>query len=235
MLWVVLILFLAAFTRSSIGFGDSILAMALLPFVIHIKTATPIVSLAATLIGCQILWSQWRNVDVTSVWRLILASIAGIPLGIWGLKSLPEQAVKVVLGILLIVYALYNLFRPALLHLKSDNWAFLAGFVAGVLGAAYNTNGPPIVVYASLRKWSPERFVATIQGYFLPTGVFIVIGHGIAGLWNQQVLTLYIVSVPAIVLAVWLGEKIRSRIRPETFQKVLNVVLVVAGSLMIAR
>lgn len=234
MIWVILILFLASLTRSSIGFGDSVLAMAFLPFVIKIKTATPIVSLAAIVIGSLILWRQWRNVDVTSVWRLILSSIAGIPLGVWVLHNLPESVVKRGLAIFLLAFALYNLFRPSLFHLKSDNWAFLAGFIAGVFGAAYNTNGPPVVVYASLRRWSPVRFVATIQGYFLPTGVFIVIGHGVAGLWTREVLVFFGAGVPFIALAVWLGSLLRDRIPQETFQKVLYIVLLVAGGMMLA-
>jgi hypothetical protein len=29
-------------------------------------------------------------------------------------------------------------------------------------------NGPPLVIYGALRRWTPERFRATLQGYFLP-------------------------------------------------------------------
>ena len=44
--------------------------------------------------------------------------------------------------------------------------AYLFGFVAGVLGAAYNTSGVVITIYATLRDWSPDRFRSTLQSYF---------------------------------------------------------------------
>jgi hypothetical protein len=37
---------------------------------------------------------------------------------------------------------------------------------AGVLGGAYGMNGPPLVIYGSLRGSSPQHFRATLQGYF---------------------------------------------------------------------
>ena len=46
------------------------------------------------------------------------------------------------------------------------------GFFAGILGGAYNTNGPPVVIYGSLRKWSPATFRATLQGYFFMAAFF---------------------------------------------------------------
>ncbi|HEY1587600.1 MAG TPA: sulfite exporter TauE/SafE family protein [Polyangia bacterium] len=37
-----------------------------------------------------------------------------------------------------------------------------------VFGGSYGMNGPPLAIYGSLRDWPPERFRATLQGYFLP-------------------------------------------------------------------
>ncbi len=40
-------------------------------------------------------------------------------------------------------------------------------------------NGPPLVVYGGMRRWSPQHFRATLQGYFLPASVI-----GMAGYWG---------------------------------------------------
>jgi len=45
------------------------------------------------------------------------------------------------------------------------------------IGGAYGMNGPPLVAYGSLRRWTPpERFRATLQGYFLPARAADLIG-----------------------------------------------------------
>jgi uncharacterized protein len=37
-----------------------------------------------------------------------------------------------------------------------------------VFGGAYGMNGPPLVVYRAMRRWSPPHFRAILEGYFLP-------------------------------------------------------------------
>jgi hypothetical protein len=63
------------------------------------------------------------------------------------------------------------------------------GFVAGALGAAYNTNRPFIVIYASLRHWPPEEFRATLQGFFFAAGRPILTGHCAMGRRTTTIVT----------------------------------------------
>ena len=43
-------------------------------------------------------------------------------------------------------------------------------------------NGPPLVIYGALRRWSPQYFRATLQGYFLPATLAGLIGYAATGL-----------------------------------------------------
>jgi uncharacterized protein len=227
------VLFVAAFVRSALGFGDALVAMPLLALVVGLQVATPVVAFAASTIGITILLSHWRSVDVRSTWRLVAASLVGIPFGLVLLKIAPEGYVKAALGLLLILYGLYSLLAPELPAVRGHWAAYVFGFVAGVLGGAYNTNGPPVVVYGALRHWSPEHFRATLQGCFLLTGLMILAGHGVAGLWTAQVLWLYLYSLPAIMLAIYLGARLNRRIPRETFSRAVYVFLVAMGALFL--
>lgn len=227
------IFFTSAFIRSTFGFGDAVLAMPLLSFVISLKIATPLVALTATTIALFILMNSWRHADFQAAWRLILAALIGTPIGIWILQSAPEAVVKGMLGAFLILYGIYNLINPQLLVIKRDGWGFFFGFLAGVLGGAYNTNGPPVVVYGTLRRWPPERFRATLQGFFLPAGGFITIGHGVSGLWTEAVLYLYLFMLPMVVLGIYLGGKVNQRFSTERFTQFLNIILIILGVLLI--
>ncbi|HKP86372.1 MAG TPA: sulfite exporter TauE/SafE family protein [Blastocatellia bacterium] len=225
------ILFVSTLIRSAIGFGDALIAMPLLAMAVGIQTATPLVAFAASTIAITVLAGNWRSVDRRSAWRLILVSLAGIPFGLVLLKVAPEVVVKVILGLMLIAYGLYSLFAPRLPVIRNEKSAYVFGFVAGVLGGAYNTNGPPIVMYGLLRRWPPEHFRATLQFYFLFTGLLILASHGIAGLWTWAVLRLYVYSIPAIMLAIWVGGKINSRIPTDLFSRIVYALLVVIGVL----
>jgi uncharacterized membrane protein YfcA len=117
--------------------------------------------------------------------------------------------------------------------LRNQHWAYLFGFVAGILGGAYNTNGPPVVVYGTLRRWPPVHFRATLQGYFLPTGFLILAGHALGGLWTRQVWQMYIFALPLIFVAIFFGGKVNKRIRPERFSQLLYIILIILGLLLI--
>ena len=232
-LLAVLILFVSTFVRSALGFGDALVAMPLLALLVGVKVATPVVAFAASTIAVTILLRHWRSVDVRATWRLVVASLVGIPFGLVLLKYAPEGPVKVMLGVLLIVYGVYSLLAPRLPSVRGEGLAYVFGFVAGILGGAYNTNGPPVVVYGALKGWPPEYFRATLQGCFLLTGLMILIGHGVAGLWTPQVLRLYAFSLPAVMLAVFAGERLNRRLPREAFGRVVYAFLVVMGVLFL--
>jgi hypothetical protein len=229
------ILFLSTFIRSALGFGDALIAMPLLALVIGIQVATPLVAMGASTIAFTILLKSWRKVEIKAAWRLVIATWIGIPLGILFLKAAPEILVKSLLGILLMGFGAYNLFVPDLPKLLNEKWAFVTGLIAGILGGAYNTNGPPVVIYGILRRWNPEKFRATLQGYFLPTGLAILITHGLAGMWTTQVVRLYGYSIPVIIGAVLLGEKVNTLIPQGKFDKIIYGFLVVIGVFLIIR
>ena len=136
------------------------------------------------------------------------------------------------LGLFIVGFALYSLYRPKGPKLKHPGWSYLAGLFAGALGGAYNINGPPIVMFATFCRWSPERFVATMQGYFLPTGFFIVIGHGMTGLWTTHLFQLFGWSIPGVLLAIALGTKLQSKIKPGTFDNLIYTFLLVMGGVL---
>ena len=233
--WVVAIVGFAALVRSTFGFGDALIGMPLLALLLPLRSATPLMAFVGPTLAILLLIHEWRHLEVRSALRLILATLAGIPLGLFFLKRVDERAVNLALAAVIILFALYNLFRPGLLRLRTERSSWVFGFAAGVLGAAYNTNGPPVILYGVLRGWKPETFRATLQGYFLPTGTAILIGQGIAGLWTKPVLKAYLASLPAIVLAVLAGTALAKKIQPSRFNQAVHVLMLAAGAILLLK
>ncbi|HEU4617812.1 MAG TPA: sulfite exporter TauE/SafE family protein [Gammaproteobacteria bacterium] len=230
---VVAVLFLGAVAHSSVGFGGALLAMPLLALFIDIPTATPLVALSMLTTVGILLARSWRNVAFGSTWRLLGATALGIPVGLVMLRGAPPALVRVVLGAVLVAYGLYNLARPRLPIVSATPWAYALGFVAGVLGGAYNTNGPPVVLYGALQRWPRDRFRATLQGYFLPATVLTCAGHAAGGLWTFRVWHLYLLSLPLVLIGIYLGTRIHGAIPEERFARFLNAALVAMGGLLL--
>jgi uncharacterized membrane protein YfcA len=227
------VIFLAALIKATLGFGESLLAMPLLTLMLGLSTATPLVGLVATTLTLLMLGSSWRKIDLRATWRLLGAAALGIPIGVLLVRWAPAALVTRLLGIMLIGFGLFSLFRPALITLAHPAWSYVFGFLAGVLGSAYNTAGPPMVLYSATQSWPPERFRATMQSVFLPISLLVLISHALAGLWSPWVFELFALSLPLLLLALWLGEQLSQHISEHRFDRLVYGALLVLGLLLL--
>ncbi len=234
-LWVLAIVAFATLVRATFGFGDALVAMPLLVMVVGLKTATPLVALIACTMAITILLGSYRAVKLGAAAKLIASTMVGIPIGLTLLKGVHEATMELALAVLLLGFALYQLSNSEGPRLKTDKSSYLFGFVAGVLGGAYNTNGPPVVIYGSLRRWTPGEFRATLQGYFLLSGLMIVGGHAAVGLWTRQVGQLYLTVLPVVFAGIWIGNRIHRRLSAKRFAKGVYLLLAAIAVMLLAK
>jgi hypothetical protein len=223
------VVFVAVLTQSISGFGVALVAMAFLPGLLGIQMAVPLVALVALTLEAVLLVRYRLSLNVRAVWPMILASFIGIPIGVWGLQGLDEDLILTVLGIVIAGYALYALFQFRLPDLRHPLWACGAGFLAGVLGGAYNTSGPPVIVYGDCRRWKPVEFKANLQGFFLLSDLFVVLNHALSDNLSAAVWVNYLWCLPAIAAGIILGLQLDRRVNPAAFRKVVLVLLVLLG------
>jgi uncharacterized membrane protein YfcA len=228
-LLVLAVIFLATLIRSAFGFGEALVAVPLLALVIPVEVAAPLAVLVSITVAGVVLLQDWRHVRVGSAWRLVLATLPGIPLGLLLLTAAGEHVVKATLAVVIIAFSAYCLARRTPLELRDDRPAWLFGFAAGVLGGAYGMNGPPLVIYGTLRRWSPGQFRATLQGYFLPASVVGMAGYWLAGLWVPAVTRYYLLSLPVAGASVVLGRVVHRRLAGGAFLRYVHVALIVIG------
>ena len=231
---VVLFIFAGSLTRATFGFGEALVAMPLLTMVVDIRVAAALVAMTSIFNAAVILTTNWRNVEWQGAWRLVIAALIGIPLGAYALKHAPENAVKLVLALVVLSFAGYNLVRPQLGRLQSDWPGFVFGLIAGILGGAYNTFGPALVIFGTLRGWGAQRFRSTLQAVFLPASLFVGLIHLQLGLWTKQVLLGYLpYCLPAMVLAAALGHWFNSRFDSRRFSRYVFCLLLAAGGMLV--
>ncbi len=233
---VLAIVFLAALARSTFGFGDALIAMPLLSLLSDANTvhfSKPLVAMVTATTAGLMLVKDWRSVHFKSAAWLVLSAAFGIPLGLLFLTNTDERVVKAVLAVVVIAFSVYALWRPNLMVLHSDKPALLFGFMAGVLGGAYNTHGPPLVIYGAMRRWPAERFRATLQGYFVPAALLIVGSDGLNGRWTRNMLLHFVYSLPLMIAAVILGQRLSSRFNPQQFIRYIYILLIGVGIILL--
>jgi uncharacterized membrane protein YfcA len=234
-LLVVAIIFLATLIRSSFGFGEALVAVPLLALLIPVKVAVPLAVLFSILVAAVVVVQDRHKIHLGSAWRLVLPTLLGIPLGVWLLAAVPEPLVKATLAAVLILFSTYCLVGRVQVELKDDRWAWLFGFGAGVLGGAYGMNGPPLVVYGTLRRWTPEHFRATLQGYFLPASLVGLAFYGGEGLWVPDVTRYFFLSLVPALAAIFLGRAVNRRLKGRSFLLYIHTGLIAIGAWLLVQ
>ena len=233
---VLLIVFISTLVRTVFGFGNALVAMPLLAMIgLGMRTATPLVALLSFVLGVALLVTNWKNVDVKSAWRLLLGTVPGIPIGTILLKGDYQRIGEIALALIIIGFSGYSLLKPKLIEPIKEWMAYPFGFLAGILGGAYNSNGPPVIIYGTLHRWLPDEFRATLQGYFLPSSVIIAAGHGLGGLWTSEVCHYFFLSLPLTLLTIWIGGRLQHFIPPGHFDHWIHIMLIMIGGMLLVK
>lgn len=233
---ILIISFIASLVRSTLGFGESLIAVPLFLLFLPVEIAVPLSVMLSIVVALVIVIQDHSKIHFSSAKWLILYAILGVPLGILILIYGDETIIKIGLGVLIILYSLYSLFGKNNLMLKEDSkvWLFVCGFLSGIFGGAYGLNGPPLVIYGNLRQWSPKNFRATLQAYFLPVSFVSVVGYYSKGLVTAQVGTYFLISLLTTLPAIFLGRYLNHQLKDGSFFKYVYWGLLVISLILIS-
>ncbi len=245
MLYVMVVML--AFTLGSMvqtiaGFGSALVGMPLLMLVAGVKTAVPVQVLLGFAVTFAVLFQNRSGLRWREALLLLSGSVLGIPLGAMALKRLPPEPITACLGIALIGYWVFALWIEPRLGASDVERAptagsrfltWLAGFAAGILGGAYATDGPPLVIYGSVKRWPKATFKSILQTCFLVDGVVMVLCQGAAGLFTRDVFLCGLYGIPGALLGMGIGTFLDRRLDHERFRVlVLWMVLILGVALL---
>jgi len=229
---VIATLFVATVIASAFGFGEALVAVPLLALFMPMDVVVPLVVLVSITLGVVVTAQDWRQVEVRSTGTLLLFSALGTPFGLGLLMNVPAQLVKGLLALVIMAFSVYSLtVRRTWPGVQRREWLF--GFMAGVLGSAYGMPGPPVVMYGTMRGWSPQHFRATLQGYFLPASIITAVGYWFTNLWSPAVIHYFVASLPGVLVAIFLGGIINRRLSGQVFHRYVHIGLIVIGLMLL--
>jgi uncharacterized protein len=172
---------------------------------------------------------NWRN-----IWPLVLGTAIGIPIGVRLLTYTNPAYLRLGVGILLMLYAIYSLVRPAFKPMKIGVAAdIVIGFFNGLLGGLTGLGGVISTISCQLRGWSKDMQRAVFQPVLLAAFVIISISLGASGAVTLETAKLYGIGLPFMIAGIWSGFRLYGKIDDETFRKAVLTLLLLAGASLI--
>ncbi len=223
-----LVTFLAGFTQGLSGFGSLLLALPLLTLFMDIKTVIPLLALHALAITALLLIQLWKHLEWGKISPLLFGSIPGIFLGVFLLKTLDTRIIQFILGLILVAYPLVSMKQRLIKPMKAW-WAYVFGFFAGCLGGTLSASGPPVIIYTAIQPWGKDTIKATLQGFFIASGVLVVFVQAAHGLMTSSVLNLFLISLPSLLIGTYAGSFFYGKISDQTYRKIMLILLGLLG------
>lgn len=182
---------------------------------------------------------HWRRWNWRLVGLLLPGAIVGITIGTWVITAAPTDTLKLIVGSIVLVFALYRLIEDRLtfsFNYKPRYWhGLFAGSAAGFGSALATSGGPFVSMYLLLQDVPPRMFAASSALFFAVVNLIKVPYYVYAQLIDLGRLAQVAWVIPLPPLGVWVGRWGAERIDKATFQKIVLWLLVVTATLLILR
>jgi uncharacterized membrane protein YfcA len=223
------IIAVASFVMGLTGFGIGLVSLAVLPFLMSPVTAVVLMTIYSLVFALVLFVQLRRDVAPAAIAELMVGTVIGAPLGVWGLATLPIPVLNRLIGAMLIVAVLLEWVGRYPRDLSGRGWGVGAGALAGAFGGAVGLPGPPVLAYAVARSWNPRTLKANLQAFFIVNQGVILSGYWWAGLLTAEVWRLTAAFAVPAVLGVLAGVALFNRVDHVRFRRIVFALLFVSG------
>lgn len=228
------VIFLASTTQGLAGFGFAIVSVPIMIIFISPKMVVPIVMMQAILINLLILIEARKWLDLKRIWPLIVAGIAGIPVGTYLLVVLDVNVLRVFIGSVIVPFAIAYMMGFTK-QVKNEKLAFASiGFISGLLSASTSIGGPPVILFLVNQGVDKQTFRANLVAYYLVVALVVILAFVLSGVITTTVIQYAIWFLPATLLGTITGIKLAHKIDENLFRKIALIVVTIAALSSIA-
>lgn len=176
------------------------------------------------------IWRVRQSIDARTVAPFIVGSALGIPAGTALLTSIDQNALRLGIGLMLVMFGLYSLFRPELEPVRGGPLREGAvGIVNGLIGGLTGLGGIAVTLWCQLRGRPKDTQRAIFQPVMFSTFLMSAVWFGIAGAYTAETLTLYALALPALMAGIWAGIRLYGKLNDAAFRKIVLSLLLLAG------
>lgn len=225
-IWMALAVLGAAFVRGYSGFGYSAMVIAASSLVTNPLNFVAVVIVAEAAMTLQ----AWNGVGPEVDWRrvrwLLAGAVIGLPLGLWALTAISEDAARAVISGYVLAMCLVLMAGWRLTGAVGAGGTFGVGLISGLANAP-GMGGLPVAAFFAAQPMAAATFRATLVAYFPLLDLYsapLYFWHGLVS-WGTVFASLLV--LPLTFLGNWLGGRHFLGTDPQDFRRF--AILLLAG------
>jgi uncharacterized protein len=223
---------LAGFVKGTIGMGLPTVAMGLLAVTMQPSRALAIVIVPAIVTN---IWQTFVGPYLRDIIRRLWPLMVGTVIGIWlnsGMLTGPYARYgAIVLGVLLVIYAIIGLSKFSFTVARSnEKWiGGIAGVITGVVSAATGVQVIPSMPFMQAIGMEKDELVQALGVFFTVATLALAFNLTAAGLLSAATALPGAVAMAAAFAGMFIGQSVRSRMEPETFRRWFLIAMIFLG------
>lgn len=228
--YVFIAILFSAFLQTLTGFGYALAAAPLLAFAMNPKDVVMFVLFTGLVIKAILTYRTRHLGKTSSIIPIFLASIAGALPGAFVLKFISDGALKIFIGIVLVVVTI-AMSSNFTVNIKRHGLAkTVVGLISGFLASTTSLNGPPVVMYYMNEKEEKDALRANLARYFLlGNSASLVMSYFFGTLQVSNIAVYALISLPALGIGFWLGDKVFDKMDASVFRRIGLAVISISG------
>jgi uncharacterized membrane protein YfcA len=222
---------LTGISKSGFAGGAGVIAVPLLSLIISPIQAAAIM-LPLLLVMDFFSVKAWWGKQLNDYLKLFIPpALLGIVVGYFMFDVMDEEVLKILLGVLSLVFAIWGLANGfSKVSFASKLAGRVAGGVAGFTSFVAHAGGPPLNFYLIPQKLPREQFLATAVIFYAVINVVKLIPYAALGQLNFDNLLIALILVPVAWIGVKLGLIIQQRLSDDVFYRVILIMLLIVGA-----
>jgi len=236
-----IIFVLATFAGSVIaglsGFAFGLIAASVWLYILTPAQTASLIALFAILMQGIAVWRLRCDVKLGRVIPFVIGGAIGVPIGVALLRWISPEFLRSGVGILLILFSVYNFARPKLVPVSIGGSAadWVVGLLSGVLGGATGLAGILTIMWCGMRGWTRNEQRTVFQPTTAAIFIMALIWFGEAGVLDRHTLRLFLIGLPVLLAGHWLGLKLYDRFDEARFRRVVLFLLLLSGIVLVTR
>ena len=222
---------LAGFVQGLSGFGFGLTSMSIWAWTLEPQLAAALAVFGGLTGQTIAAVTVRRGFNLARLAPFVLGGLAGLPLGLYILPRLDVPLFKVLLGLLLVVMCPLMMFAHRLPRITGGGRFAdaLAGAAGGAMGPLGGFTGVVPTLWCTLRDFEKDAQRAIIQNFNLAMLAVTFASYIAAGIARRDMLPLFAIIAPAILIPSLLGARLYVGISPAVFRSIVLGLLTLSG------
>lgn len=237
-LFIILAYIIAAVIKGTTGIGFSTSCLPIMALRLDLTVAIPLVIIPSITSNIIVMvQTGYFREALNRFWSLYLTSIPGIITGLTILISINVNVAKIVLSLVLVVYALTALSNKPLI--RSPRWErnlkMVTGFSTGFINGLTGSQVMPLLPYLLALDLEKNIFVQAMNISFTLSSLIMFFQMSRLGYVSTNTLITAAICLIPVFLTVYACGKIRDRINSSLYRKIVLLFLLVMGIILLLK